>query len=63
MKRKKYKIYQNGTFLGHHSAPSPAEAIEKMSRTMYATIYNVNFNDEFDVYRGSNHCQIYVGEA
>ena len=62
MSRQKYKIYQNGTFLGHHSAPSAAQAIEKMSKTLYATIYNVNFNDYFDVRHGFDHARIYVGE-
>lgn len=62
MSRQKYKIYQNGTFLGHHSAPSAAQAIEKMSKTLYATVYNVNFNDYFDVRHGFDRAQIYVGE-
>lgn len=63
MSGKKYKIYQNGQFLGHHWGTSPVEAIEKMSKTMYAEVYNINFNDVFDVRRGLNCCQIYVGEA
>ena len=62
MSGKKYKIYQNGQFLGHHWATSAAQAIEKMSHTLYATTYDVNFNDYFDVYHGFNHAQIYVGE-
>ena len=62
MSGKKYKIYQNSQFLGHHCATSPAQAIEKMSHTLYATVYNVNFNDYFDVYYGNDYSQIYVGE-
>ncbi len=63
MSGKKYKIYQNEQFLGHHCATSPAQAIEKMSKTLYPVAYNVNFNDYFDVYYGSDYSQIYVGEA
>ena len=63
MSGKKYKIYQNGQFLGHWCATSPAGAIEKMSKSSYATVYNINFNDYFDIYYGSNYSQIYVGEA
>ena len=33
MSGKKYKIYQNGQFLGHWCATSPKQAIEKMSKT------------------------------
>ena len=62
MSGKKYKIYQKGQFLGHHCATSAAQAIEKMSHTLYATVYNVDFNDYFDVYYGSDYGQIYVGE-
>jgi hypothetical protein len=63
MRGKKYKIYQNSQFLGHHGGLSPAQAIEKMSKTLYPVAYNVNFNDYFDVYYGSDYSQIYVGEA
>ncbi len=63
MSGKKYKIYQNSQFLGHWCATSPAQAIEKMSRTLYATVYNINFNDYFDVYYGNDYSRIYVGEA
>ena len=62
MSGKKYKIYQNGQFLGHWCATSPAGAIEKMSKTLYASVYNVNFNDYFDIYYGTDYCQVYVGE-
>lgn len=59
----KYKVEQNGVFLGHHCATSPVQAIEKMSKTLYAEVYKPNFNDYFDVTRGSHTAQIYVGEA
>jgi hypothetical protein len=59
----KYKIEQNGQFLGHWCATSPARAIEKMSKSMYADVYKPNFNDYFDVTRGSHTARIYVGEA
>lgn len=59
----KYKIEQNGQFLGHWCATSPAGAIEKMSKSMYADVYKPNFNDYFDVIRGSHSTKIYVGEA
>lgn len=63
MSKQKYCIYQNGQFLGYHGGSSAANAIEKMSKTLYATVYNVNFNDYFDIYYGSNYSKIYVGEA
>ena len=59
----KYKVEQNGVFLGHHCATSPVQAIEKMSETLYAEVYKPNFNDYFDVYYGNDYSQIYVGEA
>lgn len=63
MSGKKYKIYQYGQFLGHHCATSPVQAIEKMSKTLYAEVYKPNFNDYFDVTRGNHTAQIYVGEV
>jgi len=63
MSGKKYKIYQNGQFLGHHEGSSPARAIEKMSKSLYPVAYKVDFNDYFDIYYGSKHSQVYVGEA
>lgn len=62
MSGKKYKIYQDSKFLGHWCATSPAQAIEKMSKTLYPVAYNVDFNDYFDVYYGNSYSQIYVGE-
>lgn len=63
MNKQKYCIYQNGQFLGYHGGSSPAQAIEKMSKTLYPVAYNVNFNNYFDVYHGSDYSRIYVGEA
>lgn len=63
MSGKKYKIYQYGQFLGHWCSTSAAGAIEKMSRSLYPVVYNVNFNDYFDVYYGNDYSQIYVGEV
>ena len=59
----KYRIEQNGQFLGHWCATSPAGAIEKMSKSMYAEVYKPNFNDYFDVTRSSHSAKIYVGEV
>lgn len=49
----KYKIEQNGQFLGHWCATSPEQAIEKMSKTLYAGVYKPDFNSSFDVTRGN----------
>ena len=59
MSGKKYKIYQADQFLGHHCATSAAQAVEKMLKTMYASVYNVDPDGCFDVYYGLNHLQIY----
>lgn len=57
----KYKVEQNGQFLGHWAAHSPADAVVKAVEK-YGPYYNINTNDYFDVYRGSKHAKIYVGE-
>lgn len=62
MSGKKYKIYQNGQFLGHWCATSPKQAIEKMSKTLYAVVYKVNFDNIFDIYYGSDYYQIYANK-
>ena len=59
MSGKKYKIYQGTQFLGHHCATSAAQAVEKMLKTMYASVYNVDSNGCFDVYYGSDYFQVY----
>ena len=63
MSGKKYRIYQYGQFLGHWCATSAADAIEKMSKSLYPVVYNVNFNDYFDICYGNSYSKIYVGEA
>lgn len=57
----KYKIEQNGQFLGHWQAKEPADAVVKAVEK-YGPFYKINTNDYFDVYYGSKHAQIYVGE-
>ena len=57
----KYRIEQNGQFLGHHSGHDPAEAIGK-AVDKYGSYYKIDTNDWFDVYKGAYHSQIYVGE-
>ena len=58
MSGKKYKIEQNGQFLGHWCATSAEEAVEKMLASLYAKIYNIDTDNRFDVYKGSFHTQI-----
>lgn len=55
MSGKKYKIYQNGQFLGHHGGATTQQAFEKMSKSLYPVIYNINLNAPFDIYYGNNH--------
>ena len=57
----KYRVEQNGQFLGHHGAHNAAEAVEK-AVNKYGQFYNINTNDWFDVYRGADYARIYVGE-
>lgn len=61
MSGNKYRVEQNGQFLGHHSGHEPAEAIAK-AVDKYGDCYKINTNDWFDVYRGAHHARIYVGE-
>ena len=58
MGRKKYCIYQNHQFLGHHDGSSATKAVEKMLTSLYAKVYNVDPDDWFDVYKGSSRTQI-----
>lgn len=57
----KYKVEQNGQFLGHHSGHTPADAVVK-AINKNSQYYNINTNDWFDTYRGSDHQRVYVGE-
>lgn len=59
---KKYKIYQNGQFLGHHGGSTAVRAIEKMSKSFYPKVYKINFNDYFDIQYGFNREKILAGE-
>lgn len=58
---KKYRVEQNGQFLGHWCAHSAAEAVEKAVNG-YGKYYEINANDWFDVYRNGDVARIYVGE-
>lgn len=61
MSGNKYRIEQNGQFLGHHTGHSAAEAVEK-AVNKYGSYYKINTNDYFDVYYKNEHGRIYVGE-
>ena len=61
MSGKKYKIEQDGQFLGHWCSVSPEGAIQKMLNSTYATIYNVNPHGSFDIQYGSKEFHI-IGE-
>lgn len=57
----KYKVEQDGQFLGHWQTKTPADAVVKAIEE-YGSYYDIDTNDFFDVYRGSKHAKIYVGE-
>ncbi len=54
----KYKIEQNGQFLGHHMGRTPREAINKMLESSYATCYNINKYGWFDLTCGRHNYHI-----
>ncbi len=58
---KKYKISQNGQFLGHFQAHTAAEAVEKAFKK-YGQYYPINPNEYFDIQYGFKKGRIYVGE-
>jgi len=58
MSGSKWKVEQNGQFLGHWCAKSAGEAVEKMLASLYAKVYNIDADDWFDVYKGSSRTQI-----
>lgn len=62
MSGKKYKIYQHGQFLGHWCAREDHQAIKKMLNSSYAKVYNVDPNDYFDVYKGSEYFHVHVSK-
>ena len=53
----KWKIEQNGQFLGHHSGHTPKDAVDKACRT-YGQIYPVNPNEDFICTKGKNVCVV-----
>ena len=54
----KYKIEQDGQFLGYHQANTPREAISKMLETSYAECYKINKYGWFDLTDGRNQYHI-----
>ena len=56
----KYKVVQNGQFLGHWQAHTPKEAIEKAIKN-YGSFYEINKKDYFDVTSGRYQYHL-VGE-
>lgn len=58
---KKYKISQNGQFLGHFQAHTPADAVVK-AVAKYGQYYPTNPNEYFDVQYGFKKGRVYVGE-
>lgn len=54
----KYKIEQNGQFLGHHMGNTPKEAVNKMLTTLYGKCYSINKHGTFDLTTGRNHYHI-----
>lgn len=54
----KYKIEQNGQFLGHHMGHTPKEAIDKMLKSSYAECYNVDKHGLFNLTCGQHSYHI-----
>lgn len=52
MSGKKYMIKQNEQFLGHWTAHTPKEALNKMINSSYATCYPINNQEPFVVTKG-----------
>lgn len=57
MSGNKYKVEQNGQFLGHYCAHNPKEAVLK-SINNYGKYYNIDKNGTFHVTRGSKTWQV-----
>lgn len=49
---KKYRVEQDGQFLGHHSGHTPQDAVSKMMGKMYGQIYNPDITKDFICLRG-----------
>ena len=54
---KKYKVEQDGQFLGHHRANTPQQAVEKALST-YGPFYSININNSFKVSRGQQNFNV-----
>lgn len=53
MSGKKYTVEQNGQFLGHWTAHTPTEAVNKMLNSYYPKCYELD-NSPFYVSKGDN---------
>lgn len=51
----KYRIEQNGQFLGHWTAHTPEEALDKMFHSSYNQCYNIDDYGVFDIYKNGKH--------
>ena len=57
---KKYRVEQNGQFLGHWTAHTPEEAVNKMLNSSYLSCYDVNAADEFIVSKNDKSQCVYL---
>lgn len=53
MSGKKYRVEQNGQFLGHHSGHTPEDAVYKAVSHSYGEIYKPDMTKDFTCYRGN----------
>ena len=53
----KYRVEQEGQFLGHWQGHTPREAIAKAIAN-YGPFYNINKNGWFDIYTSTKHYRI-----
>jgi hypothetical protein len=58
---KKYRVEQNGQFLGNHSGHTPQDAIHKAMQGLYGQIYKPNLVDDFICYKGKDIYTINLG--
>ena len=49
---KKYRVEQNGQFLGNHSGHTPQDAVQKVMQHLYGQIYNPDLTQDFICYKG-----------
>ena len=57
---KKYRVEQDGQFLGHWVAHTPHEAVMKMMKSSYANCYNIDKNGEFIVTKNNKVDSVYL---